>query len=198
MKTLREYIDQLDEISRRDFLKGAGAAVAGAAVGQPKDATAHWVGPLKQKDRMTDLESSTWANRSTDGSADLMLKHDSRNGYNAILISNRADFRRPSQNIAPHGRLRIDGGPVIVILFFYYADSNKAVMIGPDFTDTRQNLSGNQLGTMIGSAKREILIDVSMISNMGILEFPVDRVSEDLEEASPDAIKRIEELAKYK
>jgi hypothetical protein len=31
MKTLREYIDQLDEISRRDFLKGAGAAaVAGA------------------------------------------------------------------------------------------------------------------------------------------------------------------------
>jgi hypothetical protein len=32
MKTLREYIDQLDEISRRDFLKGAGAAtVAGTA-----------------------------------------------------------------------------------------------------------------------------------------------------------------------
>jgi len=31
MKTLREYIDQLDEISRRDFLKGAGVgAVAGA------------------------------------------------------------------------------------------------------------------------------------------------------------------------
>ena len=31
MKTLREYIDQLDEISRRDVLKGAGAAAAGAA-----------------------------------------------------------------------------------------------------------------------------------------------------------------------
>ena len=30
MKTLREYLDQLDEISRRDFLKGAGA-VAGLA-----------------------------------------------------------------------------------------------------------------------------------------------------------------------
>lgn len=31
MKTLREYIDKLDEISRRDFLKGAGVgAVAGA------------------------------------------------------------------------------------------------------------------------------------------------------------------------
>lgn len=33
MKTLREYIDQLDEISRRDFLKGAGAAAIGAAGG---------------------------------------------------------------------------------------------------------------------------------------------------------------------
>jgi len=34
MKTLREYIDQLDEISRRGFLQGAGAAaVAGAAGG---------------------------------------------------------------------------------------------------------------------------------------------------------------------
>jgi hypothetical protein len=40
MKTLREYIDQLDEISRRDVLKGIGAAAAGAVLGQPKDAEA--------------------------------------------------------------------------------------------------------------------------------------------------------------
>jgi hypothetical protein len=40
MKTLREYIDQLDEISRRDFLKGAGATAGLAAVGAPKDASA--------------------------------------------------------------------------------------------------------------------------------------------------------------
>ena len=32
MKTLREYIDKIDEISRRDFLKGAGAAAAGAGL----------------------------------------------------------------------------------------------------------------------------------------------------------------------
>jgi hypothetical protein len=36
MKTLREYIDQLDEISRRDFLKGAGATAGLAAMGAPK------------------------------------------------------------------------------------------------------------------------------------------------------------------
>ena len=33
MKTLREYLDQLDEISRRDALKYAGATAAGAALG---------------------------------------------------------------------------------------------------------------------------------------------------------------------
>jgi hypothetical protein len=40
MKTLREYLDQLDEISRRDFLKGAGATAGLAAMGAPKDANA--------------------------------------------------------------------------------------------------------------------------------------------------------------
>jgi colicin import membrane protein len=33
MKTLREYLDQLDEISRRDFLRGAGATAGLAAMG---------------------------------------------------------------------------------------------------------------------------------------------------------------------
>lgn len=33
MKSLREYIDQLDEISRRDFLKGVGATAGAAALG---------------------------------------------------------------------------------------------------------------------------------------------------------------------
>ena len=40
MKTLREYIDQLDEISRRDFLKGAAATAGLAAMGISKSALA--------------------------------------------------------------------------------------------------------------------------------------------------------------
>ena len=40
MKTLREYIDQLDEISRRDFIKGTAATAGLAAVGTSKDADA--------------------------------------------------------------------------------------------------------------------------------------------------------------
>ena len=39
MKTIREYIDQLDEISRRDFLKGAGALAAAGAVGSSSAGT---------------------------------------------------------------------------------------------------------------------------------------------------------------
>jgi TonB family protein len=38
MKTLREYIEILDEISRRDFLKGAGAALGSVVLGAPKGA----------------------------------------------------------------------------------------------------------------------------------------------------------------
>jgi hypothetical protein len=40
MKTLREYIDQLDEISRRDALKYAGATAAGAALSKVSPAQA--------------------------------------------------------------------------------------------------------------------------------------------------------------
>ena len=39
MQTLREYIEQLDEISRRDFLKGAGATAGLAAMGAAKGQT---------------------------------------------------------------------------------------------------------------------------------------------------------------
>ena len=53
MKTLREYIDQLDEISRRDALKYAGATAAGAALGQPKVSRAEWTQPLISVDQMT-------------------------------------------------------------------------------------------------------------------------------------------------
>ncbi len=37
---IREVLDRLDEIGRRDFLKGAGAIASAAALGTPKDASA--------------------------------------------------------------------------------------------------------------------------------------------------------------
>lgn len=59
MKTLRETIDQLDEISRRGFLQGAGAAaVAGAAGGTATKANAQQVSQWVKY--ATDLATSTF------------------------------------------------------------------------------------------------------------------------------------------
>lgn len=196
MKTLREYIDQLDEISRRDFLKGAGAAAGLAAVGSPKDAEAHWTGPYKQTDRMNDVETTSWANNSTDGSAMLLLKYDKPNGYYPVIMGNNFQFRRPADDIAPYGRLRVDKGTVVPILFGYFGDSNRGVMFGPDL-----NRPGPypRIGDMIANAKREVLIDVGSISNKGVLEFPIDRVSEEqLDETPEDPIAKIDALFRNK
>jgi hypothetical protein len=58
MKTLRETIDQLDEISRRDVLKGAGAAaIAGAAGGVSTKANAQQV--IQWTKYATDLATKT-------------------------------------------------------------------------------------------------------------------------------------------
>lgn len=40
---IREALDKLDEINRRDFLKGAGAAVVGGIISPPTKAEANWI-----------------------------------------------------------------------------------------------------------------------------------------------------------
>ena len=39
MKTLRTMLDRLDEISRRDFIKGVGATAGLATIGEPRAQT---------------------------------------------------------------------------------------------------------------------------------------------------------------
>ena len=61
MKTLREYIEILDEIDRRGFLKGMGAAaVAGATGGLSKGAKADWEKEPDITDPMTDEVIKKW------------------------------------------------------------------------------------------------------------------------------------------
>ena len=58
MKTLREYIDRLDEISRRDFLKGAGATAglaAGSALGQTATAQTDRAAAAAEKAKLDQL-----------------------------------------------------------------------------------------------------------------------------------------------
>jgi hypothetical protein len=50
MKTIREYIDQLDEISRRDFLKGAGAVAAAGVASKASSMTDVDLDKMRQDD----------------------------------------------------------------------------------------------------------------------------------------------------
>jgi hypothetical protein len=87
MKTLREYIDQLDEISRRDFLKGAGATAGLAAMGAPKTANAQ--------------EVAKWANYASKLAVNSVMRIHSDTGYDlrnwitqnvSIWVSNYCDY----------------------------------------------------------------------------------------------------------
>ena len=51
MKTLREYINRLDEISRRDFIKGAGATAGLAAMGGVPGIAKAQMSPQDAEDR---------------------------------------------------------------------------------------------------------------------------------------------------
>lgn len=107
MKTLREYIDQLDEISRRDFLKTAGAAGLSAT-----DVLAAPWQHQQGKDSMDDSITYTWsAVYSTDGKALLSVHQISKSDLSLLLRAPdvRVDFQnftRDSRGEA-RGRLKL-------------------------------------------------------------------------------------------
>ena len=210
MKTLREYIDQLDEISRRDFLKGAGATAGLAAIGAPKDAKADWEKPFVNIDQMTGKTHVFWTNNSVDNTAKLMLVKKGNDFVLPELILQQGTFERRApygtseiwvdvddnqimrtdQNYIP-GRMRIDNGQVFSIRFaFPYKQNNVAILL----SGTR----GQDLGLVVANAKEKILIDTQSVSNRGVIQFNVQQVREDeeLDEASDDAVARILALSK--
>jgi hypothetical protein len=205
MKTLREYIDQLDEIDRRGFLKGMGAAaVAGATGGLPKDAKADWHQPIQLVDPMTDKKSTIYRNRSNDNTAEIFLRHTSR-GYNLVeLAMSKDSLRKPAgssmiwvdpatgdeisrsdQTYSP-GRLRTDNNQPIFIRFAFPYDSNKTTVLLPA-ENAYSSLPEGGLASVIAGAKQRILIDISQISNRDILQFNVQQ-NESVEEGWKGAV----------
>ena len=103
-----------------------------------------------------------------------------------------------------NGRIRIDSNPVMAIRFIYTGPTN---IVG--IADPRTNSFGtpayeSMLNELL-TAQNKILIDATNIGG-GILEFKPnvrenvqpDLSEEELEEASPDAVQRIEQLVRYK
>ena len=167
MKTLREYIDQLDEISRRDFLKGAGAAAVAAAAGSA----------IAQQSRYSSEDVKTIIQ-----GVELYFALSSREATTSKGVWGKDRTKSALDKIAknPEGKKIIQ-------------DTWKKLRQQglPDETDM-DIFTGNKGGIATQRLQRlEQLVAFDESVNQGVAE-------DSLEEASPDAVKRIEELVKYK
>jgi hypothetical protein len=187
MKTLREMMDQLDEINRRDFIKGAGAAAGLAAMGQAK---ADW---QKQADiPHTDPKTApiqNYRNTSTDGSAILTL-YKGQGG--SMTIANRAGKWNPKSN-TPMGAVKIDSDPAFKVEFAVMGNPAVASIFSPG--GVSGDSASQKLVAAIVNAKQRVAIDTNSLGG-GIVQFRAGAVSEDaeLDEAIDDAVRKVEEL----
>jgi len=122
----------LEEIDRRGFLKGAGAAAVAGAGGS---AGAEWVNRGTKKDDFDDSEYGGFDNESTDGTATLMLgnqRHGGQQNWNSYLHirSNTGSWRpfKPAGHKGPvsgmWGRIRLDDNPVSNVHLSYSEGNN--------------------------------------------------------------------------
>jgi hypothetical protein len=196
MKTIREYIDHLDEISRRDFIKGAGATAGLAAMGS---AQADW---KKQADipdvefgtgKLTGQNTQNYRNTSTDGSAVLSLYTGQ---VQSMGITNKAGKWSPKSR-APMGAVKIDSNPAFKIEFMIMGNPAIASIRTPG--GVSGDAASQKIVSSIVNAKERVAIDTSSLGG-GIVQFRAGNVSEDaeLDEAIDDAVQRVEELFKDK
>ena len=187
-KTIREYMEQLDEISRRDFLKGAGAA---AVAGSTTDSNADWKQEPSYVDKMTDKEFRKFKNVSTNGSAALQYNPDIQSPKFQLLHQNGTWIPEIS---TPSGRIKVDGGQVLPISFWIPQSAPGIAVILPG-----NNVDIKTIEQYLLSAKNKILIDASELvrtREQYILTFDVRSMEESLEEASPEAIAKINQITR--
>jgi hypothetical protein len=192
MKTIREYIDQLDEINRRDFIKGAGAAAGLAAMGQAKadwqkQADIPYVGP---KDTGTAVQN--YRNTSTDGSAILTLYKDQGS---SMTIGNKAGKWNP-KSLTPMGAVKIDNDPAFKVKFMIMGNPAIASIMAPD--GVSGDAASQKIVSSIVNAQERVAIDTTSLGG-GIVQFRAGNVSEDaeLDEAIDDAVRTVEELFQH-
>jgi hypothetical protein len=167
MKTLREYIDQLDEISRRDFIKGAGATAGLAAMGAPTKAQA--IEPLK-------LEIDDLRRVSTAMSVFEFAKEDGASDISKLIAT---EINRLNK-VMPEYMER-------VMAMHKWTLANR-----------KEPINRKRPITMEPWVK-DLIFDLQQISkkyeekyNQTVREEAVD------ETATPNAVKRIEQLVQYK
>jgi hypothetical protein len=201
MKTLREYIEILDEISRRDFLKGAGATAGLAAMGGANAA------PFKHttsKDQMTGKKTADVSTvKSNDGKAILEL----RRGTKPMVVVEVPGAIFNAGSLGTKCRYKIGNGPVVETLLAM--PSSGAYDWGAILPSYQ---GGNGLAEKIMNHSGEVLFEVDLYKVGGkVFKFTIepdatsrsvkeqDTAEESVDEAaSPDAVHRIEQLVQYK
>jgi hypothetical protein len=137
MKTLREYIDQLDEISRRDFLKGAGATAGSVATDALSAPWSHH----QYKDEMDDTIHKSSSVVSNDGQARLLAPRNTSENYVSLNINDRIDFDHLDYgNLCAKGRIKIGSMPASEIhLNQITRGTNQVFVLGLDKNYARIN-----------------------------------------------------------
>jgi hypothetical protein len=195
MKTLREYIDQLDEISRRDFLKGAGATAGLAATDAISAPFKHGQHKDELENKLTDKYSTV---RSDNGDAVLYI------GWNkgvTLNVSGKRFERTGSAFGRPSSLARIKFGSepaegIAIIL-------DKDYKIGTLINKADPTYLAKKIISYNGPLKIEANI-ASLGSKIFSFTIEQDSVTKNIREeevdetATPDAVARIEELIKYK
>jgi hypothetical protein len=179
MKTLREYIDQLDEISRRDFIKGAGATAGLAAMGAPGLA----------------LANSPYINSFTYRQIDKII------AQSLFLYSLTKDWsgkeqiaRQMMQHINNYLAVEPNRKPVVTQMYERVQQlTNDNKQNKPELYDTQRNSSLKHVDNL--NLSWQFIFD-----NFKNNQTPTnENVEQGVDEAAtPDAVARIEELVKYK
>jgi hypothetical protein len=194
MKTLREYIDQLDEISRRDFLKGAGATAGLAATDAISAPFKHGQHKDELENKLTNKYSTV---RSDNGDAELYIGWN--NGVTLRVPGKRfertgTDLGMPSSS----ARIKFGSEPAKSIIIILTKDYKSAVLGSSDPTGLAKKIISYN-----GPLKIEANI-ASLGSKIFSFTIEQDSVTKNIREeevdetATPDAVARIEELVKYK
>ena len=207
MKTLRETIDQLDEISRRDVLKGAGAAVAGAVGGKAK---ADW-DMISKLDLLTGVNHTTgFINKAKENpTVELVMnKWPDIGGSGFIVIVSPVGLSLPPPGtlgrlVGKQGLVATESPYRMLIGGNLYNSLSGGIFPGEKGTGMILAVAdsfNSQFIPIIADAvknKQEIKIEIS--NSRQVFTFSGENTwspKERVKEASPDALAKIDELEK--
>jgi TonB family protein len=194
MKTLREYIDQLDEINRRDFLKGAGATAGLAALGTAGVAKAGDI----EKEKLPHEYSAQDAKLKVYG--DLVRNAVVRNiVFNPASVGNYNPAVIVGVSLAPDGTIV----NYTVLQGSAFPEWDRAVLRAIEKTKVFPKDAWGQVPRQIKITFRPKesvppQAQAPTQQQLASVRQAMNMEEEALDEASDDAIKRIEQLVQYK